>query len=259
MATRAITDSHAVAAIYEQPLRARDRRGALRRRAARATHGSDVLERLGLEPRRYVLFVGRLEPENNPHLLVEAWARIPSERTQGHEARGGGRRALRVRVHQPGAPRGRPAGGVPGLRVRPRLLGAAAQRLPVLRADRGRRHAPGDPRVAGGGQLRAGQRLPAQRRDRGRRRACTSRAPRACPTWPASSSGCWPSPSSWPATARRRCERAELYSWDAVAAAYEQLLLEVSESTGHGPLPMEQARRARARHRPGDRVAAPAA
>ena len=40
-------------------------------------------QKLGLEPRRYVLFVGRLEPENNPHLLVEAWARIPSAKTRG--------------------------------------------------------------------------------------------------------------------------------------------------------------------------------
>jgi len=38
----------------------------------------------------------------------------------------------------------------------------------------------------------------------------------------------------------RALERAELYSWDAVAAAYEQLLLEVSDSTGYGPLPMER-------------------
>jgi glycosyltransferase involved in cell wall biosynthesis len=32
------------------------------------------LERLGLEPRDYVLFVGRLVPENNAHVLVEAFA-----------------------------------------------------------------------------------------------------------------------------------------------------------------------------------------
>ncbi len=35
-------------------------------------------------------------------------------------------------------------------------------------------------------------------------------------------------------------ERAALYSWDAVASAYEQLLLDVSECSGHGPLPMER-------------------
>jgi glycosyltransferase involved in cell wall biosynthesis len=38
----------------------------------------------------------------------------------------------------------------------------------------------------------------------------------------------------------RALERAKLYSWDAVAAAYEQLLLEVSDSTGYGPLPMDR-------------------
>jgi glycosyltransferase involved in cell wall biosynthesis len=38
----------------------------------------------------------------------------------------------------------------------------------------------------------------------------------------------------------RARERAKLYSWDAVAAAYEQLLLEVSEGTGFGPLPMDR-------------------
>jgi glycosyltransferase involved in cell wall biosynthesis len=45
--------------------------------------GHQTLERLGLEPRKYVLFVGRLEPENNPHLLVDAFARIPAERARG--------------------------------------------------------------------------------------------------------------------------------------------------------------------------------
>src|SRR5207248_7879691 len=38
---------------------------------------------LGLEPRKYLLFVGRLEPENNPHVLVDAFARIPAERARG--------------------------------------------------------------------------------------------------------------------------------------------------------------------------------
>src|SRR5213076_1268267 len=45
--------------------------------------GLDTLERLGLEPRNYLLFVGRLEPENNPHVLVDAFANIPAERSRG--------------------------------------------------------------------------------------------------------------------------------------------------------------------------------
>jgi glycosyltransferase involved in cell wall biosynthesis len=38
----------------------------------------------------------------------------------------------------------------------------------------------------------------------------------------------------------RARERAEQYSWDAVATAYEQLLLEVGEGSGHGPLPLDR-------------------
>jgi glycosyltransferase involved in cell wall biosynthesis len=37
---------------------------------------SDVLARLGLEPRRYILYVSRFEPENNPLEVVEAVERI---------------------------------------------------------------------------------------------------------------------------------------------------------------------------------------
>ncbi len=38
-----------------------------------------VLERLGLAPRRYFLYVSRFEPENNPHRVVEAYARAVGE------------------------------------------------------------------------------------------------------------------------------------------------------------------------------------
>ncbi|HEY0409595.1 MAG TPA: glycosyltransferase, partial [Candidatus Dormibacteraeota bacterium] len=69
LATRAITDSYAVAKIYESRY---DREiGVVPYGAEQPSEvRSEVLERLRLEPRRYVLFVGRLEPENNPHLLV---------------------------------------------------------------------------------------------------------------------------------------------------------------------------------------------
>lgn len=40
---------------------------------------SDVLERLGLEPRRYILYVSRFEPENNPLEVVEAYRKLDTE------------------------------------------------------------------------------------------------------------------------------------------------------------------------------------
>lgn len=39
----------------------------------------EVLERLGLEPGRYFLYVSRFEPENNPHRVIEAFARAGGE------------------------------------------------------------------------------------------------------------------------------------------------------------------------------------
>ena len=98
------------------------------------------------------------------------------------EARRRRRRALRRRVHPAGHALRRPARGLPRLRLRPRLLGAPAPRLPVLRADRGGRHAPGDPRGARRRQLRARQRPRAQRRDGRRRRPVLLRRERASTT-----------------------------------------------------------------------------
>lgn len=70
-ATIAVTDSQAVADRYEE------RHG---RRILAIPYGAELpdpgttewCERLGVEPGRYVLFVGRLVPENNAHLLAEA-------------------------------------------------------------------------------------------------------------------------------------------------------------------------------------------
>ena len=80
-ADTALTDSHAVAEIFER--RYGRRIGVVPYGVEDPGHdGMDTLERLGLEPQRYVLFVGRLEPENNPHLLVEAFARFDAERAR---------------------------------------------------------------------------------------------------------------------------------------------------------------------------------
>ena len=81
-ADEAITDSHAVAEIFER--RYGQRIGVVPYGVQDPGHeGSEALDRLGLEPRRYILFVGRLEPENNPHLLVEAFSRIDRDRARG--------------------------------------------------------------------------------------------------------------------------------------------------------------------------------
>ncbi|MGI8506666.1 MAG: glycosyltransferase [Solirubrobacteraceae bacterium] len=81
-ADRAITDSHAVAEIFEQ--RYGQRIGVVPYGVEDpGTGDSAALAELGLEPRRYILFVGRLEPENNPHLLVEAFSRIDRLRARG--------------------------------------------------------------------------------------------------------------------------------------------------------------------------------
>ena len=81
-ADECITDSHAVADVYEH--RYGRRIGVVPYGVQDPGHGgSETLERLGLKSREYILFVGRLEPENNPHLLVEAFARISGERSRG--------------------------------------------------------------------------------------------------------------------------------------------------------------------------------
>ncbi|MDQ6776286.1 MAG: glycosyltransferase [Actinomycetota bacterium] len=81
-ADQAITDSHTVADIFES--RYGERIGVVPYGVEDpGHHGTEMLERLGLEPRRYILFVGRLEPENNPHLLVEAFARIGATQARG--------------------------------------------------------------------------------------------------------------------------------------------------------------------------------
>jgi glycosyltransferase involved in cell wall biosynthesis len=70
-ATIAVTDSERVADDYER--RYGRRLAAVPYGAALPDPGGSALcERLGVEPGRFVLFVGRLVPENNAHLLVAA-------------------------------------------------------------------------------------------------------------------------------------------------------------------------------------------
>ena len=45
----------------------------------RSGSGTRTLSRLGLESRRYVLYVSRFEPENNPHRVAEAYRGVPGD------------------------------------------------------------------------------------------------------------------------------------------------------------------------------------
>ncbi len=81
-ADEAITDSHAVADIYWR--RYGERIGVVPYGVEDPGYdGTETLRGLGLESGRYILFVGRLEPENNPHLLVEAFSRISCAAARG--------------------------------------------------------------------------------------------------------------------------------------------------------------------------------
>lgn len=46
----------------------------------RAEEGTEALERFGLHPNGYMLYVSRLEPENNADLVIKAFERVSSDR-----------------------------------------------------------------------------------------------------------------------------------------------------------------------------------
>src|SRR3979411_1866991 len=72
----AITDSHVVADIFER--RYGERIGVVPYGVDDPGHdGTETLERLGLESRKYILFVGRPEPEHKPQLPVQEFPRSP--------------------------------------------------------------------------------------------------------------------------------------------------------------------------------------
>jgi glycosyltransferase involved in cell wall biosynthesis len=234
---RAITDSHAVAEVFER--RYGERIGVVPYGVEDPGYdGQQTLERLGLEPREYVLFVGRLEPENNPHVLVEAFARLDQARTRGKKLVivGGApyadeyiRHVMRQadpRVIFPGYVFGRgywelqrhaylfcaptEVGG-----THPVILEALAAGNCVLVND----HAPNAETVADAGLYFSG----------------TAGVPDL-----AEQLGRLFDDPALVATYRERArERAKRYSWDAVADEYERLLTDVCARQEPGWLPPE--------------------
>src|SRR3954449_4947199 len=233
----AITDSHAVAAIYEQ--RYGRNIGVVPYGVSDPGYdGTDTLERLGLEPGRYILFVGRLEPENNPHLLVEAFSRIDAARARDMKlvVVGGApyadeyiqevMRSADPRVVFPGYVFGRgywelqrhaylfcaptEVGG-----THPVILEALAAGNCVLVND----HAPNAETVGDAGYYFSGP---------GGVYVLTRQLRRLLDE-----------PETVEAARGRALARARRYSWDRVTDDYEKLLVSVRDAYGPGPLPPE--------------------
>lgn len=236
-ADTALTDSHSVAEIFEArygkrigvvPYGVDDPGGS----------GTETLERLGLEPRRYILFVGRLEPENNPHMLVEAFSRVPLARTDGMKlvVVGGAPYAGEYikQVHRAGDPRVVFPGYVFGKGywelqrnayafcaptevggTHPVILEALAAGNCVIVND----HAPNVETVGDAGLTFSGREGVS---------SLTAQLERILDE-----------PALVQDYRERARERAKLYSWDAVTDEYEALLRRVCEMRGPGLLPPE--------------------
>ena len=236
-ADMALTDSEAVAEIFEA--RYGRRIGVIPYGVEDPGEGGvETLERLGLRPREYILFVGRLEPENNPHVLVEAFSRIPMERTNGMKlvVVGGAPYAGEYikQVHRAGDPRVLFPGYVFGRGywelqrnayafcaptevggTHPVILEALAAGNCVIVND----HAPNVETVGDAGLTFSG-------RD-------------GVPSLAAQLERILDQPGVVEDYRERARERARRYDWDAVTEEYEALLRRVCELRGPGSLPAE--------------------
>jgi glycosyltransferase involved in cell wall biosynthesis len=240
-ADTALTDSHAVADVFEQ--RYGQRIGVVPY-GVEDPHESPVgtLERLGLEPRRYILFVGRLEPENNPHVLVEAFSRISATAARDMKlvVVGGAPYAdeyIRT-VHRRGDPRVLFPGYVfgPGYwelqrnaylfcaptevgGTHPVILEAMAAGNCVLVND----HTPNVETVGDAGVTSSGE--------------------EGVPSLVAQLERLLADPGTVEALRGRARERARRYSWEAVTDQYEELLRGAVAARGPGALPPELVER----------------
>lgn len=238
LASRLVTDSIAVASRYEQR---HGRRVGLVPSGEQAPDepAEDVLGRLGLEPRHFVLFAGRLESDDDPLSLVEAWARIPTWRTAGMKlVMVGGASydsGYAERVRRAADPRVM----FPGL-----VSGAAYRRLQrsaylfCAPSPAGGAHPVILEALAAGNCVLVNDRLPGAGIAGEAAHTFSGRA--GVPDLAAQIERLIREPETVAACRGHAAPRARAHAWDAVASAYEQLLIEAVRRTGHGPLSLEQ-------------------
>jgi glycosyltransferase involved in cell wall biosynthesis len=77
-ADRVVTDAAVIARYYRRAWR-RDSVMIPYGGDLTAPRGDETLRRFGLEPLRYLLYVSRLEPENNPDRVIEAYRSVPGD------------------------------------------------------------------------------------------------------------------------------------------------------------------------------------
>ena len=210
-----------------------------------ARHGLDAGRR---SPGRYLLYVSRLEPENQADLVIRAYREVPGDIAAADR----GRRAVRRGVQgTPARARRRGSPGPPDRRdLRRRLPRPPARRDGLHPGDVGRRHAPGAHRGDGRRQPRARVRVAREPEvldgtgllfdDEASLRDALTRvvaAPDAAEF------------AELRAAARRRVEAC--YSWDAITDAYLALWRELGADRGIAPADDDDRRQAGPEREPG--------
>ena len=83
--TRTVTDSNAMQNYYQSRYAKKTTMigyGAEAPEAASSNNAGQqsVLARFGLKPKQYILYVSRLEPENNAHVVIDAFEKVETEK-----------------------------------------------------------------------------------------------------------------------------------------------------------------------------------
>lgn len=219
-----VTDAQVIRAYY------RDTYG---RETRYFPYGSDLepvpddgtLGRLGLEPRRYVLYVSRLEPENNAHIVIDAYARVGGDLPLVIVGDAPYAAEYIARLHGTSDPRVRFVGAVYGtayhvLRSHPALY--------VQATEVGGTH-PALVEAMGAGNAIIANDVPEHREALGD----AGRYYRGAAELAAAIQAVLESPEEADALRRKAHRRAtELYSWETVASDYERWLRDLVDTPG---------------------------